>query len=505
VEKSKDEEPELIEESRNMTDLSLQSRLESLLALPQETEWVEFKHNYTDPEQIGEYLSALSNSAALHDQTRAWLIWGVRDGDHAVLGTTFRPRHEKVGNQNLEGWLTTKTYPRVDFRIHEFEYQGGLPLVIFEIIPCWHTPVRFGDHEFIRVGSTKRRLKDYPEKERELWQRFRRTPFERTVCTDSANGSRVLELIDYPALFEVLALPLPEGRAGILEKMVQEKFIMEAGQDCFHITNLGAILFAKKLADFDSLSRKAVRIISYKGRNRVQTIRELPLAKSKGYANGFEEVIRYINEQLPANEVLGQAFRREVRMYPEVAIRELVANALIHQDFSVGGDGPKVEIFEDRVEITNPGRPLIDTLRFLDEPPQSRNEQLAAMMRRMNICEERGSGIDKVLFAIELHQLPAPEFRVTDHHTVAILYSAMPPARMDKPDRIRACYLHACLRRVSNDTMTNETLRTRLGLEEKDYPKASRIIREAIEVGLVKPHDPENRSRKHAKYLPFWA
>jgi predicted HTH transcriptional regulator len=254
-----------------------------------------------------------------------------------------------------------------------------------------------------------------------------------------------------------LALPLPEGRAGILEKMVQEKFIMEAGQDRFNITNLGAILFAKKLADFDSLSRKAVRVISYKGRNRVQTIRELPVAKSKGYANGFEEVIRYINEQLPANEVLGQAFRREVRMYPEVAIRELVANALIHQDFSVGGDGPKVEIFEDRVEITNPGRPLIDTLRFVDEPPQSRNEHLAAMMRRMNICEERGSGIDKVLFEIELHQLPAPEFRVTDQHTVAILYAAMPLARMDKPDRIRACYLHACLRRVSNDTMTNET------------------------------------------------
>jgi uncharacterized protein HemY len=94
---------------------------------------------------------------------------------------------------------------------------------------------------------------------------------------------------------------------------------------------------------------------------------------------------------------------------------------------------------------------------------------------------------------------------VTDQHTVAILYAAMPLARMDKPDRIRACYLHACLRRVSNDTMTNETLRTRLGLEEKDYPNASRIIREAIEVGLVKPHDPENRSRKHAKYLPFWA
>jgi predicted HTH transcriptional regulator len=105
---------------------------------------------------------------------------------------------------------------------------------------------------------------------------------------------------------------------------------------------------------------------------------------TKGYATGFEGVVRYINEQLPSNEVLGQAFRREFRMYPEVAIRELVANALIHQDFTVTGDGPKIEIFSDRVEITNPGRPLIDTLRFVDEPPQSRNEALASLMRRMH-------------------------------------------------------------------------------------------------------------------------
>ena len=486
-----------------MTQLSLQSRLDSLCALPAETEWVEFKHNNADPEAIGEYLSALSNSAVLHDQARAWIVWGVRDGDHAVVGTDFEPRRARVGNQELEGWLSTQTYPRVDFRIHEFEYRPGVPVVIFEIIPCWHTPVRFKDHEYIRVGSTKRRLKDYPERERELWERFRRTPFEKAVCVDGVSGSRVLELLDYPSFFELLGVPLPEGRAGILEKFVQERFIAEVGPDRFNISNLGAILFAKKLSEFDTLARKAVRVIIYKGASRVETLREQP--GSKGYANGFEGLIRYINEQLPANEVLGQAFRREVRMYPEIAIRELVANALIHQDFSVTGDGPKVEIFEDRVEITNPGRPLIDTLRFVDEPPQSRNEHLAGLMRRMNICEERGSGIDKTLFQIELHQLPAPDFRVTDLHTVAVLFASMPLQRMEKPDRIRACYLHACLKRVSNDVMTNESLRKRLDMPEKDYPKASRIIRETIEAGLVKPFDPDSKSRKHAKYLPFWA
>ncbi len=89
-------------------------------------------------------------------------------------------------------------------------------------------------------------------------------------------------------------------------------------------------------------------------------------------------------------------------MFPELAIRELVANALIHQDFSVTGAGPTVEIFDDRIDITNPGEPLVDTQRFLDTPPRSRNEALASLMRRARICEERGSGIDKVVLEVEL-------------------------------------------------------------------------------------------------------
>lgn len=486
-----------------MTNLSLSALLDSLLQLPTETEWVEFKHNNANPEEIGEYLSALSNSALLHEQAKAWIVWGVDDRTHEVIGTSFKPAQKKVGNQELEGWLSVKTSPRVDFRIHEFEYIPGVPVVMFEIHPCWHTPVRFGELEYIRVGSTKRRLKDYPEKERQLWAKFNRTPFEKAICMEAISGQRVLELIDYPTAFELLDIPLPDGRAAILERLSREKLINDKGDDRFDVTNLGAILFAKRLADFETLSRKAMRVIQYKGKNRVETIKEQ--VGTRGYANGFESLVKYLNDQLPANEVLGQALRKEFRMYPEVAIRELVANALIHQDFSVTGDGPKVEVFEDRVEITNPGLPLIDTLRFVDEPPQSRNEALAALMRRMNICEERGSGIDKVLFYVELHQLPAPEFKITEKHTMSILYSAMDLEKMDKRNRIRATYLHACLKHVSNEEMTNESLRKRLNIADKDYPKASRIIKETVEAELLKPYDPTSKSKKHARYLPFWA
>ena len=197
--------------------------------------------------------------------------------------------------------------------------------------------------------------------------------------------------------------------------------------------------------------------------------------------------------------------RREARVYPELAVRELVANAIIHQDLTPQGVSPTVEIFTDRMEITNPGRPLIDPLRFIDEPPKSRNEALAAFMRRVNICEERGSGIDKVIFQAEVHQLPPPEFRVTEHATIAILYAPRQLRGMDRSDRVRACYQHAALQHVSGQAMTNASLRKRLGIDEKNYAMASRVIAEAIAEGLIRPKDAASTSKKHASYVPFWA
>lgn len=244
-------------------------------------------------------------------------------------------------------------------------------------------------------------------------------------------------------------------------------------------------------------------MIVYKGNSRIKTVKEQ--IGTKGYAAGFQGLVSYVNDQLPTNEQIGVALRSEMRMYPELAIRELVANALIHQDLNMRGDGPMVEIFSDRIEITNPGQPLIDPLRFIDEPPQSRNEALASFMRRMNMCEERGSGIDKVVFEVEFFQLPAPKFLVTENHTKVVLFAHRKLSSMDRQDKIRACYQHACLLFVSNQRMTNATLRKRLSIQEQNYATASRIIGDTIQQKLVKPYDPESSSRKLASYVPFWA
>lgn len=245
-----------------------------------------------------------------------------------------------------------------------------------------------------------------------------------------------------------------------------------------------------------------MRLILYRGNSRVETIRELE--GNKGYAVGFEGLIDYIKTLLPSNEEIGKVYRKEVPMYPELAIRELVANAIIHQDFSRTGTGPMIEIFESRMEITNPGIPLVDTERFLDSPPQSRNEALASFMRRINICEERGTGIDKVVFQTEFYQLPAPIFEVTEQHTRAVLFSYKEFSDMDKEDRIRACFLHCCLRYVNREHMNNSSLRERLGIDVKNSAMVSRVIKDTVKAELIRPYDPE-AGAKAMRYIPYWA
>jgi predicted HTH transcriptional regulator len=381
----------------------LPALLERLTSLPHETEWVEFKQNYSEPQEVGEYLSALSNSAALHGKDAAFLVWGVEDASHAVVGTTFRPRTEKKGQEELESWLARQLHPSINFKIHEFAAQAKR-VVVFEIPPAAHTPVRFGDTEFVRVGTYRKKLRDFPEKERDLWALLSRVPFEKGIAKSGLTGEKVTTLLDYSSYFELVGRSEPGQVPAILDGLVGGKLVARDGAH-YQVTNLGAILFANKLDIFE-LSRKSVRVVIYKGANRVDTTQEV--MGNKGYASGFTGLIKFINSQLPENEHLGQALRTKVRMYPEIAIRELVANALVHQDFSLTGTGPLIEIFSDRVEITNPGVPLIDTQRFLDAPPQSRNDALGAFMRRVGICEERGSGIDKVVAQIEVFQLPAP-------------------------------------------------------------------------------------------------
>jgi ATP-dependent DNA helicase RecG len=474
--------------------------VQELCKLPKEAEWVEFKHNNAEPKEIGTYLSALSNSAALNNKPFAYLLWGIEDESHTIVGTAFKPLSAKVGNEEMENWLLKLLEPKIHFRFHEIN-MDGLPVVLLEIPAALSNPVLFEGQAYIRVGSYKKKLKDHPEKERELWRAFDRMPFEKGIAMERVSSEQVLRLLDYSSYFDLLELALPDGRQAILQYLQDDELIIPCEAGKWSITNLGAVLFAKSLKEFSTLKRKAVRVIKYKGNGRVATHKEREGAK--GYANGFEGLIGYIMALIPGNEVIGQALRKNIPMFPELAVRELVANALIHQDFGISGAGPMVEIFDDRIEITNPGMPLVDLERFVNTPPKSRNESLASLMRRFRICEERGSGIDKVVFQIELFQLPAPMFEAPGEFTRTVLFSHKPLSEMDKADRVRACYLHACLKWAMRNYLTNSSLRERFGVEERNKATISRYIKESVEMGLIKPYD-DDAAPKLRKYVPYW-
>lgn len=481
-----------------MDDKQLVELLNNLVKLPKESEWVEFKLNFHSEEEIGRRISALANGAAIHNQDYGYLVFGVEDETHMIKGTSFKLKKYKKGNEELEHWLAQRLNPRIDFRIYEFTYDTLINVALFIIPSAQNKPVDFLHTSYIRVGSITRNLSDFPEKERKIWRKSGK-PYELEIAKDNLSSADVIRLLSTETYFDLMKLPYPSDQKGVIERLISENLILK--NQNYAVTNLGAILFAKNLAEFDSVQRKALRVIVYKGKNKVETIREQ--MGVKGYALGFLELVEWINSQLPANEEIGKALRTESRMFPEIAIRELVANALIHQDLSVKGF-PMVEIFSDRIEISNPGHPLITPERFIDSYI-SRNEKLADIMRRMGFCEEKGSGLDKVIFYNELYQLPPIDVITDENRTRVTLYSYKKLNNLDKKEKIRACYQHACLKWVSNEKMTNQSLRERFQIEAHNYPIASRIIRDALEEKVIKEDDPESKSRKYASYVPFWA
>lgn len=486
-----------------MDQAELLAKLNDLRSLPAETEWAEFKRaeRSFQTEDLGKYFSALSNEANLKGQSYAWLVFGIEDKTHQIVGTQFRIRRSELDNLKLE--IATQTTNRLTFEeIHELQTPQGR-VVLFQIPASPKgVPTAWKGHFYGRDGESLGALSLY-EIER---IRSQTQTFEQGIALSKVNGQDVVDLLDCEAYFRLTGQRLPDTRSRSLARLVQEKLLIPNGHQ-FDITNLCAIFFARDLTSFGRLGRKTLRVIKYKGGNRIETDREWRDSPSKmGYAAGFEWFIQYINSQLPQNEYIGQAFRHEVRTYPEVAIRELVANALIHQDFLITGAGPMVEIFEDRMEITNPGEPLVEVSRFIDSPPRSRNEDLAGYMRRFNICEERGSGIDKVIINIELFQLPPPDFRVPPGFTQVWLFSPQSFSEMDRKERVRACYQHCALGWIANKPMTSGTLRQRFGVTNpSDHATVSRIIRDAVEQNLVKKENPHSNSKKNVTYAPFWA
>lgn len=423
-------------------------------------------------------------------------------GGHLLLGIEDTPPRKVVGTAAFDNpvEMAAKMFQTLGFRVEIEEVQHPDGRVLIFDIPSrpLGTVYDFEGAYLMRAGEEL-----VPMSEDRLRAIFAegQPDWLSQVALNNCDDDKVVQLLDTQSYFDLLHLPYPINRAGVLERFESEKLIRKE-DGWWAITNLGGMLFAKKLEQFDRLARKAARVIVYEGTNKLKTKLDKP--GTKGYAVGFQGLVEFINGLVPANEVIEQALRREVKMFPEIAVRELVANALIHQDFTESGTSVVVEIYDDRMEISNPGKPFISPDRFIDEY-QSRNERLADLMRRLGICEEKGSGVDKVIQAAEAFQLPAPDFRVGEKRTSVLLFAHKEFEEMDRNDRVRATYQHCCLRYVMNEKMTNQSLRERFRLSEKKTESVSRAIRDTVEAAKIKLADPEQTSLRYRNYVPFWA
>ena len=472
-----------------------------LVKLPNETAWVEFKHNNYSADLIGEDISALSNAAAYYEKEHAYMIWGVDNVTHEIVGTDMDQYSQLVGKQEIESWLRLTLSKNAAFDFYTVKIDGK-KVVVLIIDRAIRQTVMFKKAEYIRVGSYTKKLSDFPTMQAKLWDRLRADVFEKMLAKKDLTAHEALALLDYHVYFNLKEEAVPISEEAIMHYMKEENLIEEQDNGLYGITNLGAILFAKQLSAFPTIERKAIRVVQYKGDNKLEILKEF--IGNKGYAIGFEGLIQFLEAMLPTREEIKGPFREKEMAFPLVAIREIVANALIHQDFSITGTGPIVEVFDKRLEITNPGLPLVEVNRIIDNPPKSRNEKLASLMRRLKMCEELGSGWDRVVMVCEMRTLPAPKIMLYEENMKVVMFSEIPFTNLPSEEKLWSCYSHACVKYVSNEPITNKSLRERFGVEASSSASISRLIKEAVSKGMIKPLDPDT-APKHMKYIPYWA
>jgi predicted HTH transcriptional regulator len=287
----------------------------------------------------------------------------------------------------------------------------------------------------------------------------------------------------------------------IVENLVSRNLIRDNFQGGFEVSALLAICCAKNLDDFPQLRNRGPRVIAYKGKDKLQS--DDDTEGRRGYIVGFEGLLTHILSRIPSEEQLQHGKRVRVYSVPRDAVREFLANALVHQDFAQPGR-PLIEIYSDRVRFINPGVPLIEVERFIDAPPTARNQNFVQIMRHAGYCEDRGSGVDRAIREIERAALPPPLFTKVEGSTSVIAFMPKHFADMTPEERVRACYQHAQLLHEQNQSMSNASLRARFGLKDSQISQVSNVIRDAQAAGKIKPLN-EGQAPKVARYIPAYA
>ena len=476
----------------------------SLAGFPNETEWIEFKEGNSEPTRIARDISALANSAAFLGKEYAYKIWGLDDESHRLVGTKFRYlKANGKGNQALPIWLRTVLSRNAGYEFVSCDH-GSMHFEVLRIRAATMQPVYYDKDAYIREGSSSCRLEPGSAKEAELWRRLQREGYELRAAREDVDEHDVAQLLDLDTYYQLLGLRRPHEMTNALRPLEEQRLIKRQDNGRYAITNLGALLVGKRLSSYLGLGKRMLRVIRHEGRGNFKILEDRHF--DCGYAIALPEAQEFIMSSIPSREVLDGAFRRIEYSYPEAAVRELLSNMVMHQDLSDTTAGPTVGIYENRIEFSNPGIPLVPIERLLNARPRTRNPMLVDIMRQMDLCEEDGTGWDISVDACESAKLPAPHVECDEEAgTKVTLFGGRAYQRMTKAERKNAVYWHACLLYAQGESMNNQTLRERFGLDgsRKNTVAMSRLIRECVDDGLIREED-EEASDKLKRYVPHW-
>lgn len=393
--------------------------IDRLRALPTETEWFELKRNRYEPQQLGEYLSALANAACLSGQPRGYLVFGIDDATHAVVGTHFDPYSTKgKGNQDLLPWLAAGLWPNTGFEPHVVAHPDGR-VVLFEIGPANGEPVGFYGTPYIRVGTSKTELGKHPEKARALWTRGRDWSAE--VCAAASLADLDPDAVAKAREQFVVKHP---GQAATVTGWDDTTFlnkgrVLKQGA----VTNAALLLLGRP--ESATLLSPAVAKISWILKDASN--RELDYEHfGPPFLLAGDRLLKRIRNLIVRALPSGTLFPQEIAQYDPWVIREALHNAVAHQDYRRHGRITVVE-FPDRVLVTNVGDFLpgdVETVIRQDAPQALyRNPFLADAMVELNLIDTQGGGIKRMFETQRRRWFPLPDYDLSAPGQVAVSLS----------------------------------------------------------------------------------
>lgn len=479
------------------------SLLNELLKYGRETPWIEFKENSSEPERIAIRICGLANAAALNQRQYGYMVWGVEDSTLDIVGTTFDPKKMKKGNEDFHNWLRRMLSDNADYTFDECKIDGK-KIVILSIKRAITYPVKYDNKPYIRDQTETKPLNKIPQLESALWKELNRTNYDLLPAMSDLTVEDVKRLLDYEGLMKLTGNQITDNDDYLMHVICDNKVAVRQDDGNYSITTMGALLFCRSFKDFPSIERRALRIIKYSGTTSSDIAREV--TEYRGYAISFEETVRAIDLVLPSREIFVNGIRHLERHFSDIALRELLVNAMVHQDLTIMGMNLAIEVFDNRVEISNPGSIMVKEERIIDSEPISRNESMASMMRKIGLCEELGSGWDRIVESCENYNLPIPRIRSSEYGTRVIMMDRKSLTDMSIKDRVWNCYMHTCLMFTSNSYATNSSLKLRFKLESTNSNSVliSRLIKQTQDEGLIKPMNPDS-PRRNMAYVPFWA